>query len=81
MRVSASGETVPLALVWEDGRRYRIDRVVRYGWSPPRNVGATLSRRYDVIVSGLPRVIYLETGSGRWFVEKAVPSRGGGSGG
>lgn len=70
--VDESGDVRPTALVWEDGRRYEIDRVLSVFASPPAHVGGVLTKRYEVEITGFRREIYLETRTNRWFVEKPV---------
>lgn len=70
--VDTSGKMKPVALIWEDGRRYSIDKVYSERNSPPEHVGAILTRRYDVSVSGREKTVYLETQTNRWFVEKPL---------
>lgn len=72
LHVDCEGKMLPYAIEWEDGRVYRVDRVLRERMKPPINVGAILARRYDIILEGHARVIYLETATNRWFVEKLM---------
>lgn len=70
--VDTDGKMKPVALEWENGRRYRIEKVSSERNCPPDHVGALLTRRYDVIIGGKEKRLYLETQSARWFVEKPI---------
>ena len=60
------GNTLPLSVTWEDGRRYEIDRVLDVRRAAATKVGGT-GIRYTVRVLG--RVTYLFQENERWFVE------------
>ena len=60
------GNTLPLSVTWEDGRRYEIDRVLDVRRAAATRVGGT-GIRYTVRVLG--RVTYLFQENERWFVE------------
>lgn len=68
--VNTEGKARPVALDWEDGRRFRIGKIVSVRNAPPEHVGAILTRRYDCVIGGRTRTLYLETYANRWFVEK-----------
>ncbi len=61
----------PVCLVWEDGRRFTVDRVKHVQRAPAR-VNAVLPVRYTCIVEGRERMLYFEEDELRWFVEKAA---------
>lgn len=70
------GRILPRALVWEDGRRYEIDRVVGVRPAMAARAGSG-GDRYTIIVRGRESYLFFErsaelTGSrlGRWFVER-----------
>jgi hypothetical protein len=69
------GRILPRSLVWEDGCRYEIDRVVGVRPAMARSGGA--GDRYTIIVHGRESYLFFErsgelTGAklGRWFVER-----------
>lgn len=68
--VGTDGRMKPIALDWEDGRRFPIDKVVSERNCPPDHVGAILTRRFDVRMEGKEKTMYLELQTGKWFVEK-----------
>lgn len=71
--VDADGAIRPTSIVWEDGRRYKIDRV---RFAVPRastKVGGR-GMRYTVMIEGRERYLFDE--DGRWFVEAEVPEPG-----
>ncbi len=73
---SPDGAMYPRALVWEDGIRYGIDRVIDVRPAAAAKAGG-LGDRYTVAVGGKRRYIYFERSAnvsgnviGRWFVER-----------
>jgi hypothetical protein len=69
------GRILPRSLVWEDGCRYEIDRVV--GVHPAAARSGGFGDRYTIIVNGRESYLFFErsgelTGArlGRWFVER-----------
>lgn len=72
VRVSAEGKLTPKTIEWEDGRKYEVTHVTGVRVQPPSYVGGTLTELYDCIVDGTRKQLYLETDSGRWFVEKPI---------
>lgn len=65
--VSESGHVTPLSLFYDD-REYFIDRVTARLRTTPQKVGGLLTERFDCMICGKVRSLYLET-TGRWFVE------------
>lgn len=72
------GQMRPRMLVWEDGHKYRIDRVVDVKQAAAMRCGGQ-GDRYTVVIDGKQTYIYFErsadlTGDhlGRWFVERKV---------
>lgn len=70
LRVDEDGKMSPLAIEWEDRRRFDITRVIDVRQAPPRHVGSSPTVRYTVDIAGQRRELYLE--GNRWFVEKLV---------
>jgi hypothetical protein len=71
---SEDGVVTPLVVVWEDGRRFTIDRVLDRRQAHSLKTGGT-GMRYTVSVSGQPTYLWYE--GPRWFVEAkaaAMPS-------
>lgn len=62
------GNVTPSYLLWEDGRKFEIDRVleVRKAASPRTGGSGT---RYTCRIKGRPIYLYCEDGQGKWFVE------------
>lgn len=76
---TAEGQMLPRAVVWEDGLRYKIDRVKDIRPSYAAKAGGQ-GDRYTILVNGRITYLYFErstnlTGNviGRWFVERKVP--------
>ena len=59
----------PLYLVWEDGKKYEIDRV-KFAERAPARVSSVLPLRYTCIFGGRERYLYFEEENKRWFVER-----------
>ena len=69
------GAMLPRALVWDDGRRYEIDRVRAVQSAPALKAGGA-GDRYTVMICGRERYLFFEHSVnpddkrlGRWFVE------------
>ncbi|MGI6199719.1 MAG: hypothetical protein ACOYJA_03000 [Christensenellales bacterium] len=65
-RTDADGMVTPLAVVWEDGTRYVIDRVLDRRQAASTRVGGQ-GIRYTVRIGGRETFLFLE--SPKWFVE------------
>ncbi len=70
------GRMIPRALVWEDGTRYKIDRVTDVKQAPAIKAGGQ-GDRYTIWIDGKQSYLFFErNGSssgdsiGRWFVER-----------
>jgi hypothetical protein len=70
------GRILPRALVWEDGCRYEIDRVLHVRPAVAARAGSG-GDRYTIIVRGRESYLYFERSDdlmgvhlGRWFVER-----------
>lgn len=64
---SKDGVLMPVALTWEDGRRYEIDRVLRVEKCASRKAGGA-GIRYTCRVNGRQSHLFFE--EDRWFVER-----------
>ena len=70
-RTDAGGNVTPLAVVWADGVRYDIDRVLDRRQACSLKTGGT-GMRYTIRVGGKSTYLFYE--GPRWFVEaKVVP--------
>jgi len=74
--VESDGKMQPRIIIWKDGTRYKIDRVVDVRPAHADKAGGQ-GDRYKVIINGKERYIFFEHPSdpdetGRWFVESAV---------
>jgi len=63
----ADGSVTPLSVIWEDGRRYEIDRVLDSRRAPSLKAGG-LGIRYTVKIRG--RQTYLFYEGPKWFMER-----------
>ena len=68
--VNEYGQAKPVAIEWGNGARYEIDKITDERNAPPDHVGGVLTRKYRIRVRGRDKLLYLETQSGRWFVER-----------
>ncbi len=73
---SPDGIMYPRALVWEDGIKYNIDRVVDIRPAASLKAGGQ-GDRYTVVIKGQRRYLFFEKSAevlgrntGRWFVER-----------
>jgi hypothetical protein len=72
----ADGRLIPLQLIWEDGRKYKIDRVLDIRPAAAMKAGGQ-GDRYTIQVSGRNTYLFFERSAnvsgnniGRWFVER-----------
>jgi len=65
------GRLIPLSFVWEDGRRYEIDRVIDVRPAASLRAGG-VGLRYTVRVRNRETFLYLEEEGGvsKWFMER-----------
>ena len=78
VRFDSGGMMHPRALVWTDGRRYEIDRVLDVRPAHAEKAGGQ-GDRYKIRVRGKERELFFEHSAcpespqvGRWFVEYKV---------
>jgi hypothetical protein len=64
---TTDGQMIPRSLVWEDSKRFVIDKVIsrrpannKYNWSQ--------DAQYTVLISGRQKHLFFE--NGRWYVER-----------
>ena len=62
------GNVIPVAVIWEDGRRYEIDKVTRIARRASLRAGGT-GIRYTCIINGQQSYLFYE-GNQKWFVER-----------
>lgn len=75
---TSEGTMLPRVIVWEDGKKYLIDRVTDIRQAAAMKAGGQ-GDRYTVIINGCQSYLFFErsaelTGNniGRWFVERKV---------
>ena len=76
VKVNADGSIRPLMLIWEDGEKFEIDRILDIRQAPALKAGGQ-GDRYTIMVQGKQSYLFFErstnlTGNviGRWFVER-----------
>jgi len=65
-RYTSDGRIIPLSVVWEDGRRFDIDRIIDVRKAASLKVGGS-GWRYTCRICGRETFLFLD--NGRWFVE------------
>ncbi len=65
-RIDSDGTVTPLTVIWENGKKFEIDRVYGARRAYATKVGGT-GIRYEISVSG--KRTYLFEDEGKWFVE------------
>ena len=65
-RIDSDGTVTPLTVIWENGKKFEIDRVYSVQRAYATKVGGT-GIRYEISVSG--KRTYLFEDEGKWFVE------------
>ena len=70
------GIMLPMEITWEDGQKYKIDRVVDIRQAPAMKAGGQ-GDRYTVMIGGHQSYLFFERNAaiagnniGRWFVER-----------
>ena len=65
------GTLRPISFVWEDGRRYAVDRILDVRPAASLKAGGC-GMRYTVTIQGRQRYMFLEEDHGvdRWFMER-----------
>ena len=76
---SPEGVMLPRMIVWEDGMKYDVDRVIDIRPAYAAKAGGQ-GDRYTIQVNGQRTYLYFERSTnlggnviGRWFVERKVP--------
>ena len=64
------GKLLPLRVIWEDGRKFEIDRVKQCVRAASRKAGG-VGWRYTCMIRGKEAVLYYEDNF-KWFVEAKV---------
>ena len=66
-----NGAILPRSFIWEDGRRYAVDKVLSVCHTASFEAGGA-GWRYTVRIRGMERFMFLEeeNGIGRWFMER-----------
>ena len=70
---SAEGTMMPMQLVWEDGKSYEIDRILRVDRCASLKAGGA-GIRYVCRIRGQRVELYYEE-NGFWFVNRKIPRR------
>lgn len=65
---STEGRVLPRSFVWEDGRRFVVDRVLDIRKATSLKTGGT-GVRYTVIVRGKQSYMWFDDRENKWFVE------------
>jgi hypothetical protein len=66
------GTIIPRVIIWEDGERYEIDKVLETCKAASLRAGGT-GLRFTIRIGGKPTYLWLEDdckGGGRYFVER-----------
>lgn len=66
VKYTAEGSKIPLSVIWENGRKYSIDRVLEIKQAASLKVGGQ-GMRYKCRIGGKETCLWLE--DGKWFVE------------
>ena len=61
------GQLTPTAIIWEDGRRYEIDKVTQIARRASMKAGGA-GIRYTCIIRGQQSYLFYEVN--KWFVER-----------
>lgn len=67
-RFTSDGQLLPVAVIWEDGRIFTVDKVLGCERAASRRAGGT-GMRYSCRMGGAIHHLYYEENN-RWFVER-----------
>ena len=67
------GKLIPVMIVWEDGHKYRIDRIIKTERCASRKAGG-VGIMYTCMIAGHESHLFYEVD--KWFMEKKEDSRG-----
>ena len=67
VKYTIDGRQIPLAIIWETGKKYHIDRVIDVKRAASLKAGGQ-GLRYKCRIKGLETFLWLE--DDKWFVEK-----------
>ena len=70
VKVNADGSLRPLMIVWDDGQKFKVDRVLHARPRASTKVGGC-GMMYTVMIEGKERYLFNEE-DGRWFVEQPM---------
>jgi len=80
VKMTKDGKIIPISLIWEDGKRYHIDRVISVRPAPALKAGGQ-GDRYEILVNGkISRLWFTHNEDisdphvGWWFAEKESSS-------
>lgn len=68
---SPDGNIKPTYLIWQDGRKFEIDKVGEVRYASAR-VGAELPIRFTCEICGAVKYLYYEETLRKWFVEREL---------
>lgn len=65
---TADGKIYPRRFIWEDGKKYSIDRIIDIRRAASTRAGG-IGWRYTVQICGREKYMWLEDTTLRWFME------------
>ena len=66
-RFSPEGRITPISIIWEDGRKYEVDKILDIRRAASLKAGGT-GLRFNVKIGRQETFIYLD--DGRWWAER-----------
>lgn len=66
---TVDGKILPLEVLWDDGKRYEVDKILSVDRRASLKVGGA-GIRYTCQINGIRTFLYLE--ENKWFVEAKV---------
>ncbi len=70
LKTDTDGRSKPVCIEWTNGKRFLIDKIIDERNAPPEHTGAILTRKFKVQINGQEKIIYYETQTNKWFVER-----------
>ncbi len=69
VRYTMEGDRIPLYILWADGRKFKVDRVLDKRPAPSLKAGEC-GTRYTCLIGGRSAFLWYE--NGKWFVEARI---------
>lgn len=67
--IDTAGKVRPITVIWEDGRKFTVDKILDVRRACATKVGGT-AIRYSIVIAGKSTFLFFD--DGKWFVESKI---------